>query len=156
MMVKSRECTCGHDLRQWEPPLESRIFRDFKSCDDGQVGQFGPTRLCGLCDRVASVSSRSNKMARKLLLRLEAVQERRKMNGSFDMVLGNEWSKVLSPRECEVAVLVARGLSNKEVARKLGLNEGTVKIHLHSIFQKIGAKSRYRLISQSFPMDAAE
>jgi DNA-binding NarL/FixJ family response regulator len=78
------------------------------------------------------------------------------MNGSFDMALGNEWSKVLSPRECEVAVLVARGLSNKEVARKLGVNEGTVKIHLHSIFQKIGAKSRYRLISQSFPMDAAE
>jgi DNA-binding NarL/FixJ family response regulator len=68
------------------------------------------------------------------------------MVGSTDMVLGDEWSKVLSPREREVALLVARGLTNKEVARELGLCDGTVKIHLHSIFQKLGAKSRCNLI----------
>ena len=77
------------------------------------------------------------------------------MTGSIDMTLGNEWSKVLSPRECEVAVLIARGLSNKEVARQLGLTEGTVKIHVHSIFQKLRTKSRYSLISQGGPLDAA-
>ena len=54
---------------------------------------------------------------------------------------------MLSPREREVAQLVARGLSNKEVARELGLSDGTVKIHIHSIFQKLGAKSRYWLIA---------
>jgi len=70
------------------------------------------------------------------------------MVGSTDMVLGDEWSKVLSPREREVALLVARGLTNKEVARELGLCDGTVKIHLHNIFQKLGAKSRYNLIVQ--------
>ena len=70
------------------------------------------------------------------------------MVGSTDMVLGDEWSKVLSPREREVALLVARGLTNKEVARELGLCDGTVKIHLHSIFQKLGAKNRYNLIVQ--------
>ena len=70
------------------------------------------------------------------------------MVGSADMVLGDEWSKVLSPREREVALLVARGLTNKEVARELGLCDGTVKIHLHSIFQKLGAKRRYNLIVQ--------
>jgi two-component system nitrate/nitrite response regulator NarL len=68
------------------------------------------------------------------------------MGGSIDMVLGDEWSKVLSPREREVALLVARGLSNKEVARELGVCDGTVKIHLHS--QKLGAKNRYNLIVQ--------
>ena len=71
-----------------------------------------------------------------------------RMVGSTHMVLGDEWSKALSPREREVALLVARGLTNKEVARELGLCDGTVKIHLHSIFQKLGAKSRYNLIVQ--------
>jgi DNA-binding NarL/FixJ family response regulator len=70
------------------------------------------------------------------------------MGGSIGTVLRDNWSKVLSPREREVALLVARGLTNKEVARELGLCDGTVKIHVHSIFQKLGAKSRYHLIVQ--------
>ena len=70
------------------------------------------------------------------------------MVGSIDMTLGGEWSKVLSPREQQIAGLVARGLSNKEVARELGLTDGTVKGHLHMIFQKLGAKSRYSVIVQ--------
>jgi DNA-binding NarL/FixJ family response regulator len=62
---------------------------------------------------------------------------------------GAAWSKVLSPREHDVALLVARGLSNKEVARELGLREGTVKINLHRIFQKLGTNNRYTLIVQA-------
>lgn len=77
-------------------------------------------------------------------------------SGSIDVAPGGERAEVLSPREREVALLVARGLSNKEVARELGLSNGTVKIHLHSIFQKLGAKSRYRLICQSPIPEAAK
>jgi DNA-binding NarL/FixJ family response regulator len=55
-----------------------------------------------------------------------------------------QWSALLSPREREVALLVARGLSNKEVARELGLSEGTVKAHVHSILQKLGLLLRNR------------
>jgi two-component system nitrate/nitrite response regulator NarL len=51
----------------------------------------------------------------------------------------------LSRRECEVAKLVARGLSNKEVGRLLNLSEGTVKIHLHKIYGKIGVPNRTAL-----------
>jgi two-component system nitrate/nitrite response regulator NarP len=69
------------------------------------------------------------------------------MVGSMDVVL-DVWSKVLPPRESEVTLLVARGLKNKEVALELGLSDGTVKVHLHNIFQKLGAKSRYDLIVQ--------
>jgi DNA-binding NarL/FixJ family response regulator len=58
----------------------------------------------------------------------------------------NEWSKVLSPREHQIAVLVGRGLSNKDIARELGLSLSTVRIHVHNIFQKLGERSRYGLI----------
>jgi DNA-binding NarL/FixJ family response regulator len=60
----------------------------------------------------------------------------------------NEWSKVLSPRERAVALLIGGGLSNKEAARELGLRLGTVKIHVHNIFQKLGVNSRRHLIVQ--------
>jgi DNA-binding NarL/FixJ family response regulator len=60
----------------------------------------------------------------------------------------NEWSKVLSPRERAVALLIAGGLSNKDIARELGLSPGTVKSHVHNIFVKLGEKSRHRLIVQ--------
>ena len=69
------------------------------------------------------------------------------MLGSMEVSLGDEWLKVLSPRQREIATLVARGLSNKEVARELGLSDGTVKIHLHTIFQKLGAKRRHSLVA---------
>lgn len=58
-------------------------------------------------------------------------------------------SRLLSPREHEIALLVGRGLSNKDVARELGLSPGTVKIHIHNIFQKLGERSRLRLIARA-------
>ena len=56
--------------------------------------------------------------------------------------------KGLSPRESEVAILIGRGLSNKEVARELGLSTGTVKCHVHNILLKLGETRRYSLIAQ--------
>ena len=66
----------------------------------------------------------------------------------------NKRSRDLSPREREVAYLVANGLSNKQVARRLGLSDGTVKIHVHNIFQKIGARNRYTLITRGLAISA--
>jgi DNA-binding NarL/FixJ family response regulator len=66
------------------------------------------------------------------------------------------WWKNLSPREGEVALLVGRGLSNKAVAHALGISDGTVKIHMHSIFQKLGTKSRYSLVILAGSPDAPE
>lgn len=48
----------------------------------------------------------------------------------------------LSPREMEVLKLVARGLSNKEIAAQLNLVVGTVKLHMVSIFTKLGVSDR--------------
>lgn len=51
----------------------------------------------------------------------------------------------LTPRERRVAELVSRGLSNKEVARELGLSQSTVKHHVHSILGKLQLGSRVQL-----------
>ena len=48
----------------------------------------------------------------------------------------------LSPRHREVVGLIAQGLSNKMIARKLGLAEGTVKSHLVQIFHVLGVHNR--------------
>ena len=48
----------------------------------------------------------------------------------------------LTPREAEVLGLVRDGLANKQIARRLGISERTVKAHLTSVFQRIGVADR--------------
>jgi DNA-binding NarL/FixJ family response regulator len=50
--------------------------------------------------------------------------------------------KLLTPREAEIARFVADGSSNKQIARKAGIAEATVKIHLHSAYKKLGIANR--------------
>ena len=54
-------------------------------------------------------------------------------------------TQLLTTRERQVILLVAQGLSNKEVGRGLELSEGTVKIHLHNIYQKLHVNNRTTL-----------
>ena len=60
----------------------------------------------------------------------------------------------LTDREMEIAGLIRAGLRNREIAARCGLTEGTVKVHLHSIFQKLGIKSRSELIIMMLSMDS--
>jgi DNA-binding NarL/FixJ family response regulator len=53
-----------------------------------------------------------------------------------------EWFARLSPREREVLMAVARGISNKQIGRELNLAEVTVKLHLRAIFRKTGVRTR--------------
>lgn len=52
---------------------------------------------------------------------------------------------VLTPREIEIVRMVASSLRNREIAVKLSISEGTVKVHLHSIYQKLRVKGRVEL-----------
>jgi two-component system nitrate/nitrite response regulator NarP len=51
----------------------------------------------------------------------------------------------LTARETEVARHVASGLRNKEIAYRANITEGTVKMHLHNIYEKVGVASRTEL-----------
>jgi len=53
--------------------------------------------------------------------------------------------EVLTPREIEIVRMVARGLSNREVGERLFISEGTVKTHLHTIYEKLDLNGRVQL-----------
>jgi DNA-binding NarL/FixJ family response regulator len=54
-------------------------------------------------------------------------------------------AETLTPRELEIVRMVASGLRNRAIAEKLFISEGTVKIHLHNIYQKIAVDGRLEL-----------
>jgi len=49
---------------------------------------------------------------------------------------------VLTDRERQIMALVSEGLSNKEIGRRLNIADGTIKVHLHHIFQKLEISNR--------------
>jgi two-component system nitrate/nitrite response regulator NarL len=56
--------------------------------------------------------------------------------------------ELLTGRELEIAQLISTtGLSNKGVARRLDIAEGTVKVHLHNIFRKLNIGNRAMLVA---------
>jgi DNA-binding CsgD family transcriptional regulator len=54
----------------------------------------------------------------------------------------------LSNREAEMAVHIARGLANKEIAAELDISPATVRTHIYNLYQKVGARSRVELLNK--------
>jgi DNA-binding NarL/FixJ family response regulator len=61
---------------------------------------------------------------------------------------GDAPDRQLTPREREIATLVLSGLRNRQIAERLNLTEGTVKVYLHGIYQKVGVTSRMELATR--------
>lgn len=61
------------------------------------------------------------------------------------VVEGSGWAETLTEREREVALAVAQGASNKEIARQLDITERTIKAHVGAILEKLGARDRLQL-----------
>lgn len=96
-------------------------------------------------------------MATQLLIRcVRAVHagnkwiEKAQATRALDAVLSRQageraLGQILTPREIEVARLIAQGSSNKAVATKLAITEGTIKLHLHHIYEKLHIDGRMAL-----------
>ena len=61
--------------------------------------------------------------------------------------------EVLSPREREIFLLVARGLSNAEIAESAWLSEATVKSHVRAVLQKLGMRNRVQIVVFAYEND---
>lgn len=55
-------------------------------------------------------------------------------------------TRMLTTRELEIVRMIAQGLRNKAVAERLSISEGTVKIHLHNVYEKLGLDGRLELV----------
>jgi DNA-binding CsgD family transcriptional regulator len=57
----------------------------------------------------------------------------------------------LTPRQNDLLRLLAAGHTNTQIARQLGISEGTVRTHLENIYQKLGVSSRTAAVTRAFP-----
>jgi two-component system, NarL family, nitrate/nitrite response regulator NarL len=58
---------------------------------------------------------------------------------------GSSGRPTLAPRERQLVRFVRQGLRNREIAQQLGVTEGTVKVYLHAVFDKLGVSNRTEL-----------
>jgi two-component system nitrate/nitrite response regulator NarL len=63
----------------------------------------------------------------------------------------------LTARERQIVLVLSEGATNKEIGRRLRLAEGTVKVHLHHIYRKLGIANRTELavLAHTKTFDAA-
>ena len=76
--------------------------------------------------------------------------EKRSVSLALEKLLKREaatlqFAKVLTRREIEIVRMVAEGLRNKVIAERLYVSEGTIKVHLHNIYEKFNVSSRLQL-----------
>lgn len=99
------------------------------------------TLTAAITKAAAGESVISPQMMGKLVQGVRGAPPKASTEAAAPAVVASELNK-LSPREREILVLVARGQSNKEIARTLDLAESTVKIHVQNVLRKLGLTSR--------------
>jgi len=101
------------------------------------------------------------------LSNLKRVERERRKGGPiaiFDQAAPREHRQIascpenmtaLTPRERQIMRLVSEGLSNKEIGRRLNIVDGTIKVHLHNIFQKLEVRNRTVLAALAMGLPSA-
>jgi len=125
-------------VESYDRDLVVNVFRS------GAKGLFcsAETPFRALCKCIHSVHAgqvwANSKQLRYLLEVITHVPSLRVVNSAGD--------ELLTTREEQVVALVAEGLSNREIAKELGLSEHTIKKYLFRVFDKLGISSRVELV----------
>lgn len=127
--------------------LPTRVVLLTATLDDDEVLEAMQSGVSGLVLKEAAAVNLVNTVRR--VQRGERALEPMLVSRALDRLSQREEAKkiveVLSRRETEIVKMVAAGLRNKEIAMKLSIGEGTVKTHLHTIYEKLGVHGRVEL-----------
>jgi len=119
------------------PELIVEAFRNGARGIFCRTGSFQELRKCMECVREGQIWA-TNPQAECVVQAL--------MRAPALSITRPEVTTILSKREEQVARLVASGLSNREISRKLGLSQHTVKNYLFRVFEKLGFSTRIELV----------
>lgn len=136
--------------RMHELQVPTRVVLLTASLDDGRLLEAFRLGACGLV--LKESAPRLLVQSVRQVAAGEQTWNGKAIAGALRLVLQRERavaaaSSTLTPRELEVTRLVAAGLRNKEIAARLDITEGTVKFHLHGIYEKLRVDGRYALMS---------
>ena len=131
------------ELRHWFPATtmlaifvegsETETVRCIQSGIDGLLApDAGPIDVLAAIDVIANNGFPCSPRLTGMVLRQLAHHER----------VSDEHVMQLSQRQQEILLLISAGFSNKMIARRLSITLSTVKNHVHSIFQRLGARNR--------------
>lgn len=67
----------------------------------------------------------------------------------FAPLAESDLGTLLTPREMEVLGAIGEGLTNKAIARRLGISLHTVKFHVEALFRKLGARTRTEALAKA-------
>ena len=127
--------------------LKTRVVLLTATLDDDEVLEAMQSGVSGLVLKEAAAVNLVDTVRR--VQRGERALEPMLVSRALDRLSQREEAKkiveVLSKRETEIVKMVAAGLRNKEIALKLSIGEGTVKTHLHTIYEKLGVHGRVEL-----------
>jgi DNA-binding CsgD family transcriptional regulator len=93
---------------------------------------------------VAEIDAALRAVARGLIVRSPQVR-----TAGFSAVQEAEARTLLTPREAQILDAIADGLTNKAIARRLGISLHTVKFHVESVFRKLGASTRTEAVAKA-------
>jgi NarL family two-component system response regulator YdfI len=83
-----------------------------------------------------------------VLLSMPAAESLAAVFGGQPLQVEDELSEEITSRETDVLRMLAEGLVNKDIAARLGISEHTVKFHISSILDKLGASTRTEAVTQ--------
>jgi DNA-binding NarL/FixJ family response regulator len=101
-------------------------------------------RTWGVQAAIESAEARATSRAVRAGL-VEAIDRMAEARVGLQRAAARSQERRLTPRECELATLVAEGLTNAEIAERLVLRPGTVGNHLANIQRRLGARNRVQV-----------